>query len=395
MTKRDRYYCLEVTSETFKNRPAFDYLMTHGHTKETAPIQLPTNPFWDVFTRFGRDEMIAMGINVAGTAGIEALLNTFPMASGDALLALAGPIVEKVGFFPAHLKEAWDEYKGTPKAHRQSFSHYTTKAFREGGKSLLEDVVVHDPLYIGLMYAGLKLYPETPAWMLATTSFVAAVVAVAGLEVGWTELAYRQHKQKLQKMGFEQENYYETRFLIDKGQDQERLLQDVSRKFRLPLEQRGDYHDTYYPSRLKTYSGRTPKLRLRTRALNEEQMETLQVVYTRAAEIPSRQPEQFRYFPARKEKLYLRTRKEQVLEKLRNGDESHEIRFTRRLVRDPATLLVAADEVQNGAERPFYVVEVKVRENVAMLKEAMRYVMQEFPVLQTTRGKADLTNDED
>jgi len=65
---------------------------------DDAPIMLPGSPFWSVFRRFGRDELIAMIINVIGTAIVNFFI-AIPL-----ILSIAGPILEKIGFFPAHLR---------------------------------------------------------------------------------------------------------------------------------------------------------------------------------------------------------------------------------------------------------------------------------------------------
>lgn len=107
-----------------------------------VPIRMPGNPFWNVFKRFGRDEAISMVINVAGTAIVN-------MAStSTTVLSLTGPIVEKIGFFPAHIYESIKIYKTTPTNKRKSYGHYLKKAFKGGFTSLAEDILVHDPVYI-------------------------------------------------------------------------------------------------------------------------------------------------------------------------------------------------------------------------------------------------------
>ena len=74
----------------------------------------------------------------------------------------------------------------------------------------------------------------------------------------------------------------------------------------------------------------------------------------------------------------------------KDEQEVTDFTFSRTLVRNSA-LLATTDRVYHQEARPFYVLELKVRENTELLKEAMRYVMIEFPVLQTTYGKLDLT----
>ena len=42
----------------------------------TTPIELPENPYWEVFKRFGKDEFIALIINALGTAGMSCFLKS-------------------------------------------------------------------------------------------------------------------------------------------------------------------------------------------------------------------------------------------------------------------------------------------------------------------------------
>lgn len=373
-------------------------------------LELPQNPFWDVFTRFGRDEVIAGIINVAGTVGLEALLgssgSTLSPTARKSLLAITGPVIEKIGFFPAHFKEAWQEYRSTPPEHRAPLSHYLKKGLRHGVKSLLEDVLVHDPLYAGMMYAGLSAYPAAPAWMVAGSSFAAAVLAVAGLEVGWNEWQYARFKRSLQRAGFGQESYYEARFLVEREHDADEALEQMARRFQLSVRHTGTYHDRYFSTILPEYSGRTPQLRLRRRLVDKDrEVRSAQIVYRRASEIKTGL-EQFRYFPSWKEKLYFMLEQEMplhiaeikpeaartILQRAQHGDHYADVQFTRAIVHNPRTLLVSADNVDQA--RPFYVVEIKVRQDRRLLQEAMRYVMHTLPVLQTTQGKRELTEQE-
>ena len=375
------------------------------------PIKLPSSPFWDVFKKFGRDEAIAMIINVAGTAGLEYLLST-PFAGSvsagtkEVALTVAGPIVEKAGFFPGHFKEAWDAYRAAPVDERDSLSTYFTQAVKGGSKSLLQDILIHDPIYMGLMYAGLRTHPETPAWIIATTSFVAAVFAVAGLEIGANELMYKRYRRALQKAGFGEEPYLESRFLIDAEKKPEEVIENVVDRFNLSHVKKGQYHDRYFENSLPRYNNRSPLLRLRRRIIEEEGMEikSAQIVYTRASEIVGKEPEQFRYFPQQKDKMYFlldqempesmdEISDERVRRLLKRAQKEQsenytDVHFERTVASDPSSLLVSVDQVQHS--NPFYVLELKTFNDKRLLREAMNYVMAEFPVLQTTYRKLDL-----
>jgi len=392
-----------------------EHLHTLGELERVVlsqqPIHIPQNPFYEVLTRFGKDEAMAMLVNVVGTAGLAWAMEQGMGASlskndRDVVLAATGPVIEKVGFFPAHLKEAWEVYKTTPQDEREAFSYYVKKGLKEGSKSLLEDVLIHDPMYGLLMYKGLQMYPQTPAWMMATLSFVAAVFAVAGLEVGYNELQYVREKHKWKKAGFGEESYYEARFLMSSEQKKENFLFQMERDFSLSETMVGKYHDVYIPHTLPTYSGRNARLRLRQRVLEAEgrDVKTAQIVYTRAAEMATKTQEQFRYFLSRKDKLYLKLEGEMpsTIEELANVDVRAKLQavraeggteiidFERTVARTERGLLVAVDMIEGDS--PFYIVELKVHKDTQLLQHAMRYVMLEFPVLHTTQTKYELVS---
>jgi len=99
---------------------------------KNGSIVLPENPFWEVFKRFGRDEVIALVINVLATALTAFLLKVFGTSTETTvlILALAGPVIEKIGFYPGHVWEARKEFRATPKKHRQPLKFYTKKPLK-------------------------------------------------------------------------------------------------------------------------------------------------------------------------------------------------------------------------------------------------------------------------
>ncbi len=371
--------------------------MTLENRLAQEPISIPGNPYAEVFRRFGRDEAIAGALNIVGTA-VTAAVTPDPF-----ILSVAGPIIEKAGFFPAHLKEAWDIYRTTPSEKREPLRKYISRAFKGGFTSLLEDVLIHDPLYTGMMYGGLQLYPQAPAWMLATISFGLAAAVVAAAEVTYHERQYRKLGKEFQKLGFGLESYFECRFFMKSEQDPEDILSYMKDEFNLSQHKKGQYFDRYLVQDLPSFSGRTPKLRLRRRKIAEEEREvrTLQIVYERASEMDRKKAEQFRYYPKEKCKFYYRLDGSMpssiseiadagVRKKLEKWTTAgyKDVSFEREIIHSPDTLLVAVDNIRE--DQPFYVVELKVREEKRLLVEAMRALMLNFPVVQTTMGKYDI-----
>ena len=380
--------------------------------KELAeqPISIPRNPFWDVCRRFGRDEIIAMLVNVIGTAIISIFVSV------PIILSIAGPVIEKIGFFPANFWEARKIYRTTPKKQRKSMFHYFKGAMKRSLTSLTEDILVHDPLYILFMFTGLLLFPSIPAWLLAAVSFTIAVVLVTVLEVGARELQYLKFKLRLGKAGFEPEHYFETRFLISAKETPAELMKKLMKTFNLKQGRILQYEDTYFENNLPEYSGRIPKVRLRKRTFDSKgrwikglrqvyevkkgAVKTLQIIYTRASEQQKGKREQYRYFPIRKEKFYsfinqkmptdisqVENKKAKKILKFSENKPLKKVHFERAFIRNKE-LLISVDKMIKGSR--FYILEIKVRKDIKLLIEAMRYVMREFPVVQTTKGKSEI-----
>ncbi|HRW22007.1 MAG TPA: hypothetical protein P5509_08540, partial [Bacteroidales bacterium] len=81
-----------------------------------------------------------------------------------------------------------------------------------------------------------------------------------------------------------------------------------------------------------------------------------------------------------------------VVAKYTNNEKIEHIIFKRQVVNNPETLLVSVDSV-HGKTEPFYLVELKVFKDKKTLLSAMKYIMHEFTVVQTTHGKHDLLID--
>lgn len=362
------------------------------------PIILPANPLWEVFRVFGRDQVVALGINVIGTAAVAGFV------SSTIILAVVGPAVEKLGFFIAYFKEAVDVYRTTSKPQRASVSHYASNAFKKGLSSLTKDVAAHDPIYAVLMYAGLNIYPQTPAWMLSVSAFIVALCLVAVGEVLITELRYYFQVLRHKRAGFNRESYLESRFYI-KSIETEKVLSDFANEFNLTLRFSAKYHDLYFENRLKNYNGRKPLFRLRQRSGEDNQ--TVQIIYTKAAEMPNKQPGQFNYYPTKKDKMWANLSQEMPWKieeisdkKLRTASgkiaikPTKDIFFTREAVRNPKTILVSVDQVKIDDSTPVTIIEIKSyldNESRNMLIKAMRYLMLKYEVIQTTHSKSALT----
>ncbi len=313
------------------------------------PIRLPGSPFWNVFKRFGRDELIALIVNVMGTifAGV--------FFSSKLILSIFGPIIEKIGFFPANLWDSWKIYKTSPNT---KFSKHFKNGIKASGASLAEDILVHDPVYIILMYLGLTFY-KMPLWFLSASSFVIAIFAVSGLEVAVTEIRYLLLKKELKKAGFGYEQYYETRFLISRKQDPKKILNRMIKHFNLREKKKLFYYDSYFENNFSGFSGRIPKLRLRKRTYQKGWLKSVQIVFTRASESNKNSEEQFRFFTIKKEKFYSileqkmpneigEIKNTKIRNKLKNCKERIKDVVFERNVANSEELLVSVDQLKKG-----------------------------------------------
>jgi hypothetical protein len=402
------------------------------------PIYVPTNPFWQVFKTFGRDELIAGILSFVATSVLSFYFYianisyecVWIFALTPAIwLAIVGPLFEKFGFFVGHIYDALDIYKTTPNDERKPFSFYAKNVFKGGGKSLLEDILVHDPIYIFLMLGGMCYLPHTPAWLLVPFAFIIAVLVVAGGEVAFNEIRYKLLIRRLSKLGFERESYLESHFIVRTGCDNpscprrdcqsspcccnpEALIKQLRDKF-LPGQPINtlEYRDKYFETALPSYNARAPKVRLRKRNRSSgSDFHTLQIVYTRSIE-QQQETSQFRFFPILKDKFYLmlspaveyaspndiipctpgRIGSQLPLKEnfaLQNT-KSKFIQFTRRETHSPERMLISVDTLK-GTDN-VHIIELKAYyNNRHLLKEAMRFAMLKFPILQTTYSKSDL-----
>ncbi len=360
------------------------------------PIKIPGNAFWNVFKRFGRDETLA--------ALLDALVTNFisKFIFSPFILSFIGPLIEKIGFFPMHAKDAWDSYKASPKKHKQPFSFYFKKALRGGTKSLLQDLFIHDPIYIFLVYMGILYYPSLPIWLIAGTGYLIGIFMVSLLEISFTETAYFFFKKRMKRLGFTQESFLEARFLVSTRKRPSQVMSIITKRFRLPPARQVIYHDKYFHTNLRTYLGRMPKLRLRsvTNAVTNKISSVIQIIYTKAYEETSSTLEQHRYFPVKKERFTFypkQTRLKDItsikeklvlaqLKRFLTKRDCYNITFA-RLVTHNQDISIHTDKIKSIKQ--FYIIEIKTNKNINLLKKIMRFIMVEFPVVQTTQEKSE------
>lgn len=384
--------------------------MSLGQKIAHKSIELPANPFWEVTRTFGRDEIYAGILSLVVTA----ILEWFFFVSGTViagnvalLLVLAGPIAEKFGFFIGHAWDARKEWNQTPQNERRNFAYYAKKAFHGGFKSLIQDILVHDPIYVILMFGGIWLHPQTPVWLLVPVAFGVAVIAVAFLEVGFSELRYYLFKRRLFKLGFDIETYNEARFYVELSDiNPKDVIEDLRDQFIKNNDEIYSlaYEDRYYDHNLPEFNGRGAIVRVRERERGDKsKLKTVQVVYTKANEHSEDDHSQFRFFPQRKNKIYYMLNKDEehplVAAHKKNIEKAltsldkplRTIQFHRFIAVSSEELFVSVDVI-DSYETPYAVIEIKAyvgREDLMI--QAMRYIMTKYPVVQITHNKLDLS----
>ena len=241
------------------------------------------------------------------------------------------------------------------------------------------------------MLGGQSLYAGTPAWLLAFVSFVIAVIIVSLLEVGVIEFLYIRFKKSIKSRFNYGEKYYESRFMVDANIDSNVVISSLMKKFDLTSERRYSFEDIYYKSKLINFNGRTGKVRRRTIFFPEETIHKYQITYTKAGEIPQNVLSQYRFFINLKEKFSAIVNEgEQIDSKHFNTNIHSTVRFSRHSAANKEGIYAAMDKVTSSNSEDYQVVELKVFEDKKLLESAMKFIMGEFNVIQTTQSKIDL-----
>lgn len=355
------------------------------------PIVLPESPFWEIFKNFGKDEMIALIINTVSTGAISAITND------PILISLFGPVIEKIGFFAGSSHEALKIYRTTSPEERENKVNYFKDAIKNGMPNLIKDIIFHDPFYTALMLIGLSSFPDTSVWMLSMISFLISVGVVTSGEVAIKEALYKYQEKQLERKRFILEKHLEARFAV-KGIDPKNLIIQLADYFDLGPIHTSTYYDKYFDTKLKPYNAREPIIRLRKRIEGSQKKDStkIQIVYTRASQVNSNKPEQYNFYPVAKDKMSLKLNKSSkgIFNKLILNEQPHLVSFTRTYAHIPEKILISVDLIEDQ-DRPYTVVEVKSfrndKEAVETMIMAIRHIMSQYDVIQTTHSKRTLT----
>ena len=356
--------------------------------------------------------------------GTDALSQGFlPAGVRNIIPTLSGVIAEKPGLFVRNTRNVINEYRQTPFEDRQELSHYVGKVLTDTWRTIRADIIYHDPIYSGSLWSLMTFTDAShPLVVGAYTGlcFTAAVAVAAALDVGAIDRKYKRQFKRWKKMGLDNESYFEARFPIIPRKDEKHdtpmnfiynithVTKDGLPRFNLPGTYSGTYHDQYQcDHRLEVLNNRVPKIRFRKRSGLEDEgdVQSAQIVYTRPQEIAKKERGQYKLYPIRKDKAYHmiegpmvwtpeeleNPRARKLFTKLQNGEEVREIAFDRYIAHDKDGLYVSADcaSGKGGSNSP-YIVEVKVREDLDLLKDAMKYIMRNYNTGQVIDGKFEL-----
>lgn len=131
--------------------------------------------------------------------------------------------------------------------------------------------------------------------------------------------------------------------------------------------------------------------------MDHKHYDKFQITYTRAGEIPQNVLSQYRFFINKKEKFSMDIQAghdvhndRRIAGKFHDADIHSSVKFERHSAKDPKGLYAAIDKVTSSKEEDYSLIELKVFEDKQLLKKAMKFIMDEFHVVQTTQSKVEL-----
>jgi len=339
-----------------------------------------------------------MLLNISATTLSNYILTKhFPSIDPILINSIIGPILEKFGLLSWYFKDIFKQ-----DSSGRNFKTKLKQSFQKSLPTLIEDVLLHDPIYSGMMYLGQTKYSNTPVWLLSFTVFVVSVSIVTVLEVLIEHIRYILFKRLCFSKGFKKEKYFESRFYLSSDINPEDLLNDVSREFNLNPTPKILYEDRYFCTKEKTFLRKNMYIRSRHRKRKGKDFNTFQIVFIQPQKLKSLYSHSsYNYFPSQKTKLYFELNFEledllplpkkvrQIVERFNDLKKPKYIRFERAYAHDKE-LLISID-LCKIEDTSFRIVEVKVYNDLKKLEKAMKYILTNYQVEQTTFGKHGLT----
>jgi hypothetical protein len=396
--------------------------MGQGADKSHSLIELTPNPYVAFGIRLGRDELFA-GLSSAFWTFLFKLGFIWLCASlvGSHIemivLAIVGPVFEKPALFTKYIIDAWGEYKSTDPHDRRQVRYYLKRVWREGWPTLRADLLYHDPAYSALLWFMLWISSGAglvSVAVLSAVSFITAVAIASIAEVIAVECAYIWRHRRLRTAGFVMKSYYEARFLLDPDGDPNHapqiVLDHLQEQFDLNDRKVFTYRDVYVTENcIAVYNGRKPYLRFRLRLTEDGEVskQAVQVMHTLSREVKIKSPGLYRCYAMHKRKLGYDfpldgpmpwdsseipdARVGGIVKGLQSGDQRREVRFSRDVAMGDTKLFISVDtpaEPKDDSGR--YWLEVKVRDNLDLLREVSDYIAWKLPVRAATQSRLEL-----
>jgi hypothetical protein len=135
-------------------------------------------------------------------------------------------VIEKIGFF---IREAIKAYR-THKKQGTEFSKEFKANLSNGVKNLIIDITIHDSIYTTVMAYGLSHDILGPTH-LSFVSFLIALPPAILIKYSGNELLYVLQKQYSRMYGFQWQNYYEARFIVNDYRDPKQLFESIGKEF--------------------------------------------------------------------------------------------------------------------------------------------------------------------
>lgn len=365
----------EIKREIEEIRLTLEQNKTDSTANNKDYIEIPMNPILKETVDLGGAEMAAGVYNVLWTAMVNTITNS------TLALAIAGPVIEKIGFF------IWEAIKAYRTHHKEgtAFKKEFKANITNGIKNIIVDICIHDTIYSSLMVYGLT-HETVSATVLSVFSFIIALPPAILMKYSWNELLYFLQKEYSKLHRFNWENYYEARFIVNNYSNPESIFNELWKEFWLWSYNKSTYHDSYYQHHIPSFSDRIGTVKLRKvsdETGNARSFQNLEIAYTLPTKKTPEKESIYNYFYSFKEKWRktIPIGNEEIINrwiyKKLLWEEKKDICFNREIIYNHE-LRVALDEITEPTSSNIKkIIELKVYKDKKYLMEAMHKVMKD------------------
>lgn len=258
-------------------------------------VERPKSAQRDFLKQLFRDEVVAAVLSALSTAVVFLIAGAIwgtpeESAMTFVLIVLSGPVLEKFAFVAPYARTARGRMREEGIEGGWQFKvwfRYTIEQMKKERfwRVLRADLLVHDPVYTGLM-AGLTLLlmPEgaIEAGTIAVGSFAFAVAIAAYLEVSFEQWRFKRLIGKLGQSCRAVERFGKIRLLVRGGSEPEKFIQSLRGGLHLGETVKRSYQDFDIPDvTLKKYNEWEGFMQIRSSGEEHE----LQLIYFRPRSI--------------------------------------------------------------------------------------------------------------